>query len=356
MSPTISDSGGGGAFRRSDSKPGDRPGASNGPGNRMVSVVIGILLAAGLIVLLLWNAILVRIPPGHVGVLYSLLYGGTVTDTVYPEGLAIKLPWNRMYIFDARWQALAFDTKAFSQEGMPITVEATIIFKLRRPQIPNVLVELGTDYAQQFVMPIATGAVRLLISRYNSHELYTVDYKDLHDRLMELLQNGAETRYFEIQDVVARRIELPQAVVDSIQRKLNEEQIAASYRFRLESQRQEAERLRIQAIGLRNFYSIVQDSLTEKLLTWRGIEATVEISKSPNTKIVIVGGQKDQMPLILGGEFGHLPPSPGPVPPVPGTIEPLPEWNRLPPIFPTPGVSPQPSDGASSDAPQHGNK
>src|SRR5262249_48619264 len=271
--PTISDSGGG-AFGRSDSKPGDRPSAAT-PGNRAVSIVIGGLLAAGLIVLLLWNVILVRIPPGHVGVLYSLLYGGTVTDRVYPEGLAIKLPWNRMYIFDARWQALPFVTRAFSQEGMPITVEATIIFKLRRSQIPDGLVELGSDYAEQFVLPIATGAVRLLISRYNSHELYTVDYKDLHDRLMELLQNGAEARYFEIQDVIARRIELPQAVVDSIQRKLNEEQIAASYRFRLDSQRQEAERLRVQAIGLRNFYSIVQDSLTEKLLTWRGIEATV---------------------------------------------------------------------------------
>ena len=275
-------------------------------GNRALSIVIGVLLAVGLALLLLWNAILVRIPPGHVGVLYSLFFG-TVTDTVHPEGLALKLPWNRMYIFDARWQALPFHVDAFSQEGMPIKVEATIIFKLRRPQVGHILVKLGTDYADQFVKPIATGAVRLLISRYNSHELYTVDYKDLYDRLMELLQNSAEARFFDYHDVIVRRIELPSDIVDAIQRKLNEEQIAASYQFRLSAQRGEAERLRIQAIGLRNFYSILQDSLTDKLLTWRGIEATVEIAKSPNTKIVIVGGQKDQMPLILGSEFGRLP-------------------------------------------------
>jgi len=134
-------------------------------GNRALSIAIGVLLAGGLALLLLWNAILVRIPPGHVGVLYSLFYGGTVTDTLYPEGLALKLPWNRMYIFDARWQALPFHVDAFSQEGMPIKVDATIIFRLKRPQIPYVPVELGSGYAEEFVKPIATGAVRLLISR-----------------------------------------------------------------------------------------------------------------------------------------------------------------------------------------------
>jgi prohibitin 2 len=324
-------------------------------GNRALSIAIGVLLAGGLALLLLWNAILVRIPPGRVGVLYSL-FSGTVTDELYPEGLAIKLPWNRMYIFDARWQALPFEVQAFSQEGMPVTVRATIIFKLRRPQIPNVLVELGTGYAQEFVKPIATSAVRLLVTRYDSHELYTVGYKDLYERLMEMLQNSAEARFFDYHDVIVRQIELPKDIVDAIQRKLNEEQIAASYQFRLIAQRQEAERLRIQAIGLRNFYSILQDSLTDKLLTWRGIEATVEIAKSPNTKIVIVGGQKDQMPLILGSEFGRLPASSEPVPPVSGTSSPLPDFNTLPPIFPHPAGAPQPSDGAAAGAPQHSPK
>ena len=127
-------------------------------GNRVLSVVIGVLLAGGLVLLLLWNAILVRIPPGRVGTLFSL-FSGTVEDAVYPEGLAIKLPWNQMYIFDARWQAVPFHVDAFSQEGMPIKVDATIVFRLRRPQIPRVLVDLGTDYVEQFVNPIATGAV-----------------------------------------------------------------------------------------------------------------------------------------------------------------------------------------------------
>jgi hypothetical protein len=32
----------------------------------------------------------------------------------------------------------------------------------------------------------------------------------------------------------------------------------------------------------------------------RGIEATLELAKSPNSKVVIVGSGKDGLPMILG--------------------------------------------------------
>ncbi len=32
----------------------------------------------------------------------------------------------------------------------------------------------------------------------------------------------------------------------------------------------------------------------------RGIEATLELAKSPNSKVVIVGSAKDGLPMILG--------------------------------------------------------
>src|SRR5262249_44508454 len=100
-------------------------------GSRLLSLVIGTALAGGLAVLLLWHSVMVSIPPGHVGVLYSLLFGGTVTDAVYREGLALKLPWNQMYIFETRIQALPFTLLAFSAEGMPITVEATTLYRVK---------------------------------------------------------------------------------------------------------------------------------------------------------------------------------------------------------------------------------
>ena len=321
-------------------------------GNPVVSFVIGTLLAGGLAVLLLWHAVLVRIPPGHVGVLYSLLSGGTVIDRIYPEGLQLKLPWNRMYLWETRIQAYPFKLLAFSAEGMPITIEATSLFRLVRERTPHLQVDVGPDYLERIVAPVSMSAIRRIIARYDSHSLYTLGANRLQAELLDFMRGTPESPSIFYVDVLVLTVRLPDALVSAIEMKLSQEQIAASYQFRLASQRQEAERQRIHGIGLRNFYSIVQSSLTDKLLTWRGIEATVEVAKSPNTKIVIVGGNKDQLPLILGSDITKGPSSPDPtVAPVSGDAAPLPDWSTLPPIF-----EPPPKDATTLRQPPPANR
>lgn len=304
-------------------------------GSRLVSILVGTALAVGLLVLLAWNSVVVRVPPGHVGVHYSLLAGGTVPGYVHHEGIALKLPWDQIYIMETRLQSLPIKLLAFSHEGMPIDVEATVLYRLKAPEAPRLLVEIGLDYRDRIVAPVSTAAVRLVVGRYDSHDLYTVSAAQLQAGLLEMLRQTPEAGYIFYSEVAIRSMKLPDSVVAAIQHKLSEEQRAAAYEFRLASQRQEAERLRIEAIGLRNFYSIVQGALTDKLLTWRGIEATVQVARSPNTKIVIVGGNKDQLPLILGSDITRGPtPGEPPVEPVEGGASPLPDWARIPPLFP----------------------
>jgi prohibitin 2 len=332
----------------------ERPRRAARYGSRLLSIVIGAALACGLAVLLVWHAVLVRIPPGHVGVLYSLLSGGTVTDRNYPEGLALKLPWNTMYIFETRLQALPVALLAFSAEGMPVNVEVTMQYRVKAEMAAALLTNVGMEYSERVVEPVTKAAVRRVIALYHSHELYTVGADQLHAELLDYLRGTPEARYIYYSDTPLRTIRLPDRLVEAIQMKLSEQQRAAAYEFRLASQRQEAERMRIEAIGLRNFYSIVQSSLSDKLLTWRGIEATVEVARSPNTKIVIVGGNKDQMPLILGSEITRAPaPTDQPVPPISGDSSPLPDWTKIPPIFDVlpPGPGPAPPAPAGGDRP-----
>ncbi len=311
----------------------ERPLRREGRGPKLLAFLIGTILVGGFLSLMLWQTIFVRILPGHVGVLYSLLFGGTVTQELYPEGLAIKLPWNRMYIFQTRVQASPFEVLTLSAEGMPIIVEATTLFRVVRDEAAGLLIDVGPDYNERIVKPMSAASVRESVARYNSHELYSIDARKLQHDILNLLRNTPQANLIFYQEVAIRRISLPEPVVAAIQRKLAEEQQAAAYEFRLEAERLEAERLRIQAIGLRNFYSIVQSSLTDKLLTWKGIEATIEIARSPNTKVVIVGGQKDQMPLILGSDIGNIPPGSTPVNLVSGNESPLPKWSEIPSIF-----------------------
>lgn len=111
------------------------------------------------------------------------------------------------------------------------------------------------------------------------------------------------SEYVNFVDVVITEVKLPEKLTIAIEDKLSQEQLLQSFQYRIQTQIQEAERRRIEAIGIRVFYDIVRDALTQDLLTWRGIEATVQLARSTNTKIVIVGSGEDQLPLILGSEM-----------------------------------------------------
>ena len=57
-----------------------------------------------------------------------------------------------------------------------------------------------------------------------------------------------------------------------------------------------------EAEGIKDFQNIVSQGISDKLLQWKGIEATVELSKSPNSKIVVVGNPTTGLPLLFSGE------------------------------------------------------
>jgi prohibitin 1 len=99
--------------------------------------------------------------------------------------------------------------------------------------------------------------------------------------------------------LLIRSVKLPPSIQKAIENKLTQEQESLEYEFRLQKELKEAERKRIEAEGVQEFQRIVNQSITDKLLKWKGIEATLELAKSPNSKVVVVGG-KDGLPIILG--------------------------------------------------------
>ena len=108
-------------------------------------------------------------------------------------------------------------------------------------------------------------------------------------------------------------IELPAVVVAAINRKIEQYYIAEEYKFRVERERRESERKQIEAVGIRNFQQTVAQGISDSYLRWRGIEATLQLAQSNNSKVVIVGGGKDGLPIILGNVDGPAaaPPQPG---------------------------------------------
>lgn len=272
---------------------------------------VGAVVALGFFVLLFWRAIFVVILPGQVGVLYDL-FRGTRLGVIEREGLHVKLPWNRIYIYDQRLQSVSVKVNALSREGMTVDIDVVVLFRPKTEEIARLHQEIGPEYAQRTVTPLSIGAVREYVAQHDSHELYTVDAEALKHDIMDATRAEMGKHHITVDNVILERLTIPKGVLEAIEQKLAQEQIAAAYGFRLESEKAEAQRLEIKGAALNRYYSLVNSSLSPSLLTWRGIEATIELAQSPNSKLVIVGGGKDQMPVILGGDLGKLPePRPG---------------------------------------------
>lgn len=332
-------------------------GRRRGPSPRMrrlQTTVIGGCLVIGFLLLMFWRYIFVTILPGHVGVLYSWFFDGIQVGSVYGEGLAVKLPWNRIYIVETRVRTVDHELMALSEEGMQVQTKFSVLYRIRPEKAGQLLKEIGPNYEERVVDPVSLSTVRTAISRHASQEFYTKDFDHLENDLTELLAEAPYRHIIEFDRLVIRELTLPKLVTDSINEKLMEEQLTAAYAFRLERERQEAERRRIEAIGIQNFYSVVSRALTPNLLTWRGIEATVELARSPNSKVVIVGSGQDQLPLILGSDIHNLQAAAPTQPVAPDQVPDI-DWPSMPSLFPkefsTSGVSGS-ATGVSSPRPE----
>ena len=100
--------------------------------------------------------------------------------------------------------------------------------------------------------------------------------------------------------MLIRDVGLPEKLKQAIERKLEQEQSSLEYEFRLTRAEKEAERQRIEAEGKAAANRILSQSLTDKVLKDKGIEATLRLAESPNSKVIVVGGGGEGLPLILG--------------------------------------------------------
>lgn len=201
--------------------------------------------------------------------------------------------------------------RTLSRDGLPMPLDVTITFRANASQIPWLYRTVGTeeDFVGKIIRPASRAAVRDAISQFTAQEAYSTKRemvavavtKGLEKYINDTLAKSDDYRSeaFVIQQVLIRNIELPDKLKQSIEAKLTAEQEALRMEFTLQKEKQEAERKRIEARGIADFQAIVSQGLNDKLLQWKGIEATQELAKSENAKIVIVGSGKGGLPIIL---------------------------------------------------------
>lgn len=256
-------------------------------------IVFGIIL-----VIVGWKSVAISIDSGNAGVLYRYV-GGTELNSWYGEGINFIAPWNKMVIYEVRQQEMTEKMAVLSSNGLEINVELSAWYQPILTELPKLHQEKGPDYLNRVVRPSMRSATRSVIGRYTPDELYSSKRDAIQSEIYEETRKILDKQFIQLNEVLVRDITLPTTIKTAIENKLQQEQASLEYEFKLSKARKEAERQKIEAQGKADAFDIISKSLTDKILTEKGIEATLELSKSPNSKIIVVGGGKEGMPLIL---------------------------------------------------------
>ena len=261
-------------------------------------VIIGAII---LIVILAKSA--VTIGSGEAGVLYKTFDKGVVTDQPpLGEGFHIVAPWNKVIVYEVRQQELFEKMKVLSSNGLEIQIDGSAWYEPVYNDLGNLHQSLGENYLQRVIQPAIRSAARSVVGRYTPEQLYSSKRDAIQDEIFLETKKILAKQYIQLNEFLVRDVTLPETIKEAIERKLKQEQESLEYEFRLVTAAKEAEKVIIEAEGKAESNRILSASLTDKILQDKGIDATIKLSESPNTKIIVIGSGDGGLPLILGNQ------------------------------------------------------
>jgi regulator of protease activity HflC (stomatin/prohibitin superfamily) len=258
--------------------------------------LIGLGIAAFLVVILLFSSV-TRVGTGHVGVLTLF---GKVTGETLGEGMHLINPLKTNNEMSVQTQTLKESASVPSSEGLMMSLDTSLIYHLNPERASEVFQKIGSDYENLVVEPTLRSAIREATASHTANALYTGEREMVGKQIFDQVTTQLNQRGIAVENVLLRDIQLPTTLKAAIEAKQQAEQESLAMNFRLQKETQEAQRKRIEAAGVRDFQQIVAQGITPSLLEWKGIEATENLAKSPNSKVVVIGNNKNGLPLILG--------------------------------------------------------
>ncbi|EDM78174.1 Membrane protease subunit stomatin/prohibitin-like protein [Plesiocystis pacifica SIR-1] len=296
----------------------------------------------------LWPRMFITVPAGHHAVMYRYFEAGTVTDRIWGEGFHVIPPWDTLTVYESRLQQKTLRFSVLSDEGLDLEVVVSVRYRPHRNQLGLLHQDIGPNYFERLIKPEVEAHVRRTFGNRPAHEIYSsskdvlqelrnipmitrIDEDDADDAgaggvgvevreamqdltgelpgelLGEPVSSTPELGYIDVQEIKLMDINLPEIVKAAIADKYRQEQLKLEYIHRIAREEQEAERKRIEAAGIRDYNSIVSE-ISPALLRWRDIEATRELAKSPNAKVVVLGQGGGQTPLLFS--LGDAPEGP----------------------------------------------
>jgi prohibitin 1 len=259
---------------------------------------------AGMLLLLIIGAIIALsstscVRTGHVGVVSIF---GRVTGRTLSEGIHLVNPAASITELSVKTQEIKEKAAVPSKEGLIMGLEASLLYHLDPTRAAAVYQQIGPTYADILLIPTFRSAIRAITAGNTAASLYSDGREGIAQQILEDVRRQVAPRGVIVENVLLRDLQLPETLKHAIEAKQQAQQEAQRMEYVLQREKQEAERKRVEASGIKDFQDIVSQGISDKLLEWKGIEATMELVKSQNAKVIVVGNSKNGLPLIYAGD------------------------------------------------------
>jgi prohibitin 1 len=258
------------------------------------------------------------VPPGEVGIIITR---GNLR-AVGPGRHKIKPFGSEVIFMSGKTQLLSQRHSIPTKEGLTVQLDTSIQYRLDKEFADVLYRDVGEDYAVKLIAPASSSIIRSLTSEQEAKALYTSGRFQIQSAMEEQLKATLDPRGVIIEAVLLQGVVLPAQLRESIELKAQTEQevLRMEFRmqqerleaqqeneragFRVEMERLESERKAVEAQGIAEFQRIVSEGISESLLKWKGIEATLELATSDNAKLVVMGNGQNDLPVLLNGGGG----------------------------------------------------
>lgn len=190
--------------------------------------------------------------------------------------------------------------RVLTSDGLEVTIDLTVLYRVVAADAPRLLSETGDDYRDKIVRPITRTKIRDNAVYYQAVDLFGSKRDEFQQRIYKTIEDDFRKRGLMLEQLLVRNITLPNSVKASIESKINAEQDAKKMEFVLLKEKQEAERKRVEAQGIADYQKIINTGLTDQQLQYEQIKAMKELALSANAKVIVMG--KGNTPLIINGK------------------------------------------------------
>jgi regulator of protease activity HflC (stomatin/prohibitin superfamily) len=226
--------------------------------------ILPFLLLAGLF-MVFFNPVVV-VPAGPVGVTD---FFGYVGGRALPSGLHLVIPMTRVHRMSIQTQELKETAEVPSQEGLIMSLEASLLYRLDPAKAPDVYKQVGRNYPTVIVEPQVRSAIREVTASNDAKVHYSAARDRLAQEVAAKFKELTSERGIITENVLLRKVALPDVVANAIQEKLRREQESEQMKFVLQKESQEADRKRIEAQGIADFQRTVAVALQPSRMSCR---------------------------------------------------------------------------------------